>query len=437
MLTHEENEEITSVGPGTLMGGLFREYWLPFLPSGDLEADGRPKRIRLLGEDLIAFRDSDSRFGLVDHVCAHRGAPMFFARNEECGLRCVYHGWKYDVDGRVVDTPAEPERSRFKDRVQLKAYRVRERNGILWAYLGSAEQPPELPEMEWNLVPQEQLHVSFRVQKANWLQCLEGEIDSAHAPILHGRVDGKGWMASSLASADLRPVFDCVPSDSGVSIAARRHLPDGQLYYRVNQFVMPFYSLVPPQTRHPELSGHAWVPMDDEHTLCIMFTYHPTDPLPDRMREVFQQGNKGRESGHPSEHAFTGEDSGQPFAGYWPKFTPENDYRYDAELERTYFSGIPGLWLQDSACQTGFGPIQDRTQEHLCSSDAGIVMTRRYLLDAARGLRDNGVLPPTLTDPNLTMVRAVSLRLADGVSWVDAGRDAMRAKVGAGWGYEL
>lgn len=437
MMTAQENREITQVGPGTLMGGLFREYWLPFLPSADLEADGRPKRVRLLGEDLIAFRDTNGDVGLLDNVCAHRGAPMFFARNGECGLRCIYHGWKYDVRGKVVDTPAEPERSRFKDRVKMKAYQVQERNGILWAYLGPAGEPPELPRLEWNLVPAERVHVSFRVQQANWLQCLEGEIDSAHAPILHGRVDGEGFFATSLASADLRPVFDCVQTDAGVSVAARRHLPDGKIYWRVNQFVMPFYSLVPPQAKHPELSGHAWVPIDDEHTLCIMFTYHPTEPLPDRMREVFTEGVNGRESGHPSRHAFVSDDAGKPYAGYWPKFTTENDYLYDPELEKKYFSGIPGLWLQDAGAQSGFGPIQDRTRENLCSSDAGIVMTRRYLLDAARGLRDDDVRPPTLSDPELTMVRAVSLRLDDGVSWMDAGREPMRAVVGAGWGYEI
>jgi phenylpropionate dioxygenase-like ring-hydroxylating dioxygenase large terminal subunit len=235
----EVNRELTQVGPGTLMGDLFRLYWVPFLPVSDLEADGRPKRVRLLGEDLVAFRDSDGAVGLIDSVCAHRGAPMCFARNEECGLRCIYHGWKYDVTGKVLDTPAEPERSRFKDRVRMKAYRVAERNGFLWAYLGPAEEPPPLPELEWNLVPAEQCHVSLRVQHTNWLQALEGEIDSAHAPILHGRVDGDGTMSTILAAADLRPVFDCVPQEFGMSVAARRILPDESCYWRVNQFVLP------------------------------------------------------------------------------------------------------------------------------------------------------------------------------------------------------
>ena len=431
----EVNRELTQVGPGTLMGDLFRLYWVPFLPVSDLEADGRPKRVRLLGEDLVAFRDSDGAVGLIDSVCAHRGAPMCFARNEECGLRCIYHGWKYDVTGKVLDTPAEPERSRFKDRVRMKAYRVAERNGFLWAYLGPAEEPPPLPELEWNLVPAEQCHVSLRVQHTNWLQALEGEIDSAHAPILHGRVDGDGTMSTILAAADLRPVFDCVPQEFGMSVAARRILPDESCYWRVNQFVLPCYSLVPPQTKHPELSGHAWVPMDDEHTLCIMFSYHPTDPLPEKMVRLFEEGYQGRETGHVSRGALRADDPTLPFAGYWPRFEPANDYLYQPELEGSWFSGIPGLWVQDSACQAGTGPVQDRTRENLCSSDAGIVVTRRRLLDTARAYREAGTLPPNVVDPGLSMVRAVSLRLKDTESWLDAGQEHMRARLGAGFGY--
>jgi phthalate 4,5-dioxygenase len=436
MLSAAENQALTQVGPGTLMGDLFRHYWIPFLPASDLAVDGRPRRVRLLGEDLVAFRDSNGAVGLLDSACAHRGAPMFFGRNEECGLRCVYHGWKYDVSGRVIDTPAEPVRSRFKDRVRMKAYRVRERNGMLWAYLGPAQDPPELPDMEWNLVPADQLHVSVRVQESNWLQALEGEIDSAHAPILHGRVDGRGTMSALLASADLRPVFDCVQQDFGMSVAARRMLPDGTHYWRVNQFVFPFYSLVPPQTKNPELTGHAWVPIDDEHTLCIMFTYHPTDPLPEKMRALFEEGYRGRETGHASRDSMRDDDPAVPFAGYWPKYRRASDFLYNPDLETTYFSGVPGLWVQDAACQSGSGPVQNRPRENLCSSDAGIVMTRRLLTDTARALREAAVVPATARDPRLSMVRAVSLRLKEGESWLDAGKAHMEARLGAGFGYE-
>jgi len=189
MLSHEDNEKLVRVGKGTPLGELFRLYWIPFLPSKDLAKDGQPKRIRLLGEDLVAFRDSEGRIGLVDQACPHRGAPLIFGRNEDCGLRCVYHGWKFDVAGAVTDMPAEPARSRLKEHVRIKAYPCQERNGMIWTYMGpDADNLPPLPNLEWNLVPADQVHVSVRVQECNWLQAVEGEIDSAHAPLLHGRL---------------------------------------------------------------------------------------------------------------------------------------------------------------------------------------------------------------------------------------------------------
>src|SRR5882672_1503979 len=271
MLSLEDNERLVRVGKGTPLGELFRLYWIPFLPSKDLVKDGQPKRIRLLGEDLVAFRDSEGRVGLVDQACPHRGAPLIFARNEDCGLRCVYHGWKYDVTGAVVDMPAEPVRSRLKEHVRIKAYPCRERGGVVWTYMGPEKDPPPLPSLEFNLVPAESVFISARVQECNWLQALEGEIDSAHAPILHSRIDSKGQVNAWLAKRDLRPTFECVRQEFGMSIAAKRQLGDQKLYWRVNQFMMPFYSLVPPQSKFPDLSGHAWVPIDDNHTLCIFF----------------------------------------------------------------------------------------------------------------------------------------------------------------------
>ena len=153
MLSREDNERLVRVGKGTPLGDLFRLYWIPFLPSADLVDDGQPQRIRLLGEDLVAFRDSEGRVGLVDQACPHRGAPLIFGRNEDCGLRCVYHGWKFDVTGAVTDMPAEPARSRLKERLRIKAYPCKERNGMIWAYMGpdQADLPP-LPNVEWNLV---------------------------------------------------------------------------------------------------------------------------------------------------------------------------------------------------------------------------------------------------------------------------------------------
>ncbi len=440
MLSHEDNETLVRVGPGTTMGGLMRLYWLPFMASKDLEQDGQPQTVRLLGETLVAFRDSAGNVGLVDHICPHRGAPMAFARNEDCGLRCVYHGWKFGVDGKVADMPAEPVRSRLKERVRIKSYPCVERGGVVWTYMGCEpeENRPPLPNLEWNMVPDENVVVSFRVQECNWLQALEGEIDSAHAPILHGRIDDGGSINQWVAKRDLRPTFECMRQEFGMSIASRRVLDDDTLYWRVNQFVMPFYSLVPPQSNYPELSGHAWVPIDDENTLCLMFSYHPTEPMYPKSRDIFVNGHKGRETGHASVNAFEDKGALVPYGRYISKYRRETGYLFDPEAQRTtWFSGLPGLWVQDAACQSGVLRIYDRTLEHLCTSDTGIAMTRRMLLETAHAFAESGQRPDRFCDPDLYMVRAVSMKLPKDQPWDEAGREPMTARLGEGFGYAL
>ncbi|MEO9230722.1 MAG: Rieske 2Fe-2S domain-containing protein [Devosia sp.] len=437
MLTREDNETLVRVGPGTSMGNLMRLYWIPFLPTSDLPVDGQPQRVKLMGEELLAFRDSEGRIGLVDHACPHRGAPLVFGRNEECGLRCVYHGWKFGVDGKVVDMPAEPADSRLKDKTTIKNYPCRERNGIAWAYMGpDRDNLPPLPNAEWNLVAQENVHVSFRVQECNWLQAVEGEIDSAHAAILHGRTDAKGAISTWRSKADLRPTFECRKQEFGMSIASRRVVDEETTYWRVNQFLLPFYTLVPPQSVYPELSGHAWVPLDDENTLCIMFSYHPSQPLYEKSRKLFEEGHAGRETGHPSAEAYRSKPATQPYAKYWTKYNLDNAFlfNYDAQT-KSWFSGLPGLWVQDAACQSGVAPIYDRSREHLSISDTGIAMTRRLLLDSVRNLADKKQRPPRMEDPDLWMVRAVSLRLPAGQAWHEHA-EPMTARLGADFGYE-
>ncbi len=222
MLSRDDNERLVRVGPGTPMGQLMRLHWIPFLRSSDVQVDGQPHRVRLLCEDLVAFRDSSGRVGLVHHACPHRGAPMVFARNEDDGLRCTYHGWKFGVDGKCQDIASEPAGSPMCRNAKIKAYPGREPNGMLWAYLGPDSEPPPLPELEWNLVPAEQIHVSLRIQECNWLQALEGEIDSAHAAVLHGRVDKDSTINQWRQAQDLTPTFECVQHDAGLQIATRR-----------------------------------------------------------------------------------------------------------------------------------------------------------------------------------------------------------------------
>jgi phthalate 4,5-dioxygenase oxygenase subunit len=438
MLTHEDNELLVRTGPGTQMGAVMRLYWIPFLLAKDVAVDGQPHRVRLMGEDLVAFRTTSGSVGLVDHACPHRGAPLVFARNEEDGLRCVYHGWKFGIDGKCRDMPAEPADSPYCSKMRIKSYPVKERNGVLWTYMGpDAESAPELPMIEWNLVPEEQVVVSMRIQECNWLQALEGEIDSAHAAILHGRVDVGGVINEWRQAQDLAPTFEVGQQDHGLSIASRRKIGEDKNYIRVNQFLLPFWTFVPPQAQYPDLSGHAWVPVDDHNTLCVMFSYHPSHEFYEKTRKVFKEGYAGRETGHPSNGSYEQRAINQPYPIYWSKMNRANGFQFDYESQTNkYYSGLPGLWIQDAACQSGVSPIYDRSKEHLGVSDTGIARTRRLLLDTVRKLASQNIRPVSSTEPEKFMVRAVSLTVPAGSDWMDSGREFMKAKIGEDFGYE-
>ena len=437
MLSHEDNERLVRVGPDTEMGRLMRLYWIPFLLSRDVPSDGQPYRVRLLGEDLVAFRDSEGKVGLVDHACPHRGAPLVFGRNEEGGLRCIYHGWKFSVDGRCLDMPAEPANSPMVAHMRIKSYPVRERNGVLWAYMGpEPEKAPALPSVEWNMVPEEQVALSVRVQECNWLQALEGEIDSAHAAILHGRADSLGVINQWKQAQDLAPTFECAVHDAGVSIASRRRMDESSHYIRVNQYLMPFWTLVPPQSQFPELSGHAWVPIDDEHTLCLMFSYHPDQPFYEKTRKLFEEGHAGRQTGHSSQDSFEPRPCSEPYRNYWSVFNRGNAYQFSAELAKKHNAGLPGLWVQDAACQSGVAPIYDRSQEHLGTTDIGIVRTRRMLLEALKRLSAEGRAPASAADPDQFLWRAISITIPAEADWKAHGGEFMKAKLGEGFGYQ-
>ena len=186
MLRKEQNELLTQTGPGTPMGQLFRCYWLPALLADELpENDCPPVRVKLLSERLLAFRDSEGRYGLIDEFCAHRGVSLWFGRNEQGGLRCPYHGWKYDVTGQCIEVPSEPVESGFCKKIKLTSYPLVKIGAVLWAYMGPPDKKPPLPEWEFAMVPPEQTFVSKRLQECNWLQAMEGGIDSSHVSFLH------------------------------------------------------------------------------------------------------------------------------------------------------------------------------------------------------------------------------------------------------------
>ncbi|MBV8089314.1 MAG: Rieske 2Fe-2S domain-containing protein, partial [Alphaproteobacteria bacterium] len=270
MLTREDNELVTRTGPGTPMGNVLRRYWIPAFLARELpEPDCPPVRVRLLGEKLVGFRDSQGRVGLVDEFCPHRRASLWFGRNEESGLRCVYHGWKFDVDGNCVDQMNEPEP--FCQKVRLTTYPTVEIGGLIWAYMGPREKMPPPPAFEWTQVPETHRHVSKVWEECNWLQALEGGIDTSHAPILHRTITANttrpGIPVQGPFVRGKAPTLEVDVTDYGYRYVGIRPLDEDKTYVRSYHFVMPFTQIRPQQiSRGPggdrtNIAGHIWVPI--------------------------------------------------------------------------------------------------------------------------------------------------------------------------------
>ncbi|MGH2470631.1 MAG: Rieske 2Fe-2S domain-containing protein, partial [Chloroflexota bacterium] len=273
MLSTQDNELITRVGLGTPMGNLMRQYWIPALLSREVTMDGDALRVLLLGEKLIAFRDSNGQVGLIANSCPHRGASLFFGRNEECGLRCVYHGWKFDVAGQCIDMPNEPAESNFKHKVKALAYPCRERNGVVWAYLGPRSDPPPLPDLEANMLPAGGWTVSAVQRECNWLQAMEGDFDTSHAGFLHsGSVRPEEVPPNTFRYfmlSERAPKYALVDTACGVTYGGYRDAQPGYEYWRIAQFMFPFYAIPPAGLLGHKIITFCRVPMDDEHTLTI------------------------------------------------------------------------------------------------------------------------------------------------------------------------
>lgn len=440
MLSKSDNELLTRVGQGTPTGDLLRQYWVPFEMASSLpERDGNPLRVRLLGEDLVAFRDSSGKVGLVGNHCPHRGASLYFGRNEENGLRCVYHGWKFDVAGNCVDMPNEPPESNFREKIRHTAYPCVDRNGVLWTYMGPSNPPPPLPHLEWNEVPAEQSYVTLRVQESNWVQTLEGEIDSSHSGFLHTVLDEEANYQASMQETDeyrlfgrqskgmlykikdRHPHFEVLDTEYGVVIGARRLAEVDSFYWRITQFLMPFHTIIPPYGPDPLFSGHAWVPIDDERTLALCFTYHPLRSLTEPELKTLRhgEGTLGHQGLHPTVDAFL-PPTGEPYSRWFSIYNESNDFLPDWNAQRSQrFSGLPGVWPQDGACQVSMGPIYDRSTEHLGTSDTGIIRTRRTLIKWARALREQGSVPPGVDRPEVYRIRSASVVLPRDMNWLE------------------
>jgi phthalate 4,5-dioxygenase oxygenase subunit len=418
MLSKEDNALLTQVGPGTPMGEMLRQYWMPILQSSELpENDGRPLRTRLLGENLVAFRDSEGHAGLLAENCPHRGASLFFGRNEEAGLRCVYHGWKFDVTGQCIDMPNEPAESNFKDKVRAVSYPCNERNGVIWAYMGPRSEPPPLPDLEWNVLPQENTSVWKALRECNWVQGLEGDIDTSHLYFLHSRLDPDDDPSLGVWHPDRHPRLELVPTDYGVKYGARRDQDEEHYYWRITQFLMPIYAYFPPGG-FAGVPGHIWVPLDDEHTMAWTVIVKPDAVLTERERQMT--------GGHSNGEYLP--DSSDPLGRGRLAANKRNDYMHDIDVQRTKtFTGIKSIFLQDQAVTESMGPILDRSSERLGTSDGMVIQVRKRLLDAARALRERGVTPDGVDTPGMYGVRSASLVLPREVNWLEGTADALRA----------
>jgi phenylpropionate dioxygenase-like ring-hydroxylating dioxygenase large terminal subunit len=411
MLSREDNARLTGVERGTPMGATMRRYWIPALLARELpEPDGPPVRVRLLGEDLVAFRDTRGHVGLLDEFCPHRRASLFFGRNEECGLRCVYHGWKYDVDGRCVDMMNEPEERQFKDKVFIASYPTVEVGGVVWAYMGPPERKPAPPAFAWTRIPATQIQVSKVIQESNWLQGLEGGIDTSHAPILHRLLTTSttrpGFKPDNPFVRGKAPTLEVDITDYGYRYAGVRPLDEASFHVRTYHFILPFHQIRPSRSEGgvPLVAGHMWVPIDDENTMVYNWEYSTTAPLTAEDRLERRLGNGPLDVDQTTFRAIRNR---------------RNNYLLDRQVQKTEsFTGIDGINVQDRAIQEGMGSIVDRSREHLGPADRAIIQARRLLLEAVSVVSEGGT--PRGIEPTYALLAAAEAVLPRGADWREA-----------------
>jgi phenylpropionate dioxygenase-like ring-hydroxylating dioxygenase large terminal subunit len=385
VLTQAENETLTRVGPGTPMGALLRRFWYPVCKSGNLKPGAAPRRVRLLGERFVLFRADDGRIALFDEGCPHRRASLALARNEGCAIRCIFHGWKIDVEGNVVDVPSEPlERERFGAKVKVRRFPARESGGLIWAFIGDGE-PAQFPDLPFTHLPVENVSIIEIPVNANWLQGVEGQLDSSHVSILHQSSLSTSFIRQTPATlktkeyflADQAPSYDIEFTDYGLQAAAIRKVGDGELFARVTEFCMPSWTCIPNPTDDDFLMI-GQMPVDDTHTIQWYVMHNPYGPV-DR---------EGRAHGFQSMLDYDGES----FARVAHE---DNLWTQDRSLidDGSHWSGLKNILYEDIAIMESQGPIADRTREYLGRSDAAVTRMRRLFLDAVRDL-PSGKMPP-------------------------------------------
>jgi phthalate 4,5-dioxygenase oxygenase subunit len=385
MLSHEENDLLCRVEGETPMGRLMRSHWIPACLSEEVaEPDGPPARVRLLGEDLVAFRDTRGRLGVLDEHCPHRRASLALGRNEECGLRCLYHGWKVDFEGNVIERPTESHEAVLAKKVTHKAYPCREAGGFIWVWMGRPEDMRELDSPAWAPSPETRISIVKMHVRCNWAQVLEGAIDSAHSSSLHSSdmVPAQVDRAGATAKEWLRPSTDKAPrleverTDFGFRyVAIRKPMRDAAThdYLRITLFVAPFTVLIPPNDRY-NLSILN-IPVDDTHTMFYFIAWSESHGIDAQAWREFCAAQIGIDLD----------------ASFTPFRTRENNYLQDRQaMKAGSHSGIRGIPNQDMAMWETMGPIADRSRERLGASDIAIVQFRRIMIDAARRVAAGG-----------------------------------------------
>ncbi len=404
MTTAAEGEELTRVGSGTPMGNLMRHYWMPALKSSELVANGAPVRLMLLGEKLIAFRDGAGRVGVMDHKCPHRCASLFLGRNEDGGIRCIYHGWKFDVTGQCIDMPSVAPHQDFKHKVRAKAYRAVEKAGVVWVYMGKRVDAPPLPAFEILDVPESEINVSFIQRDCNYLQALEGEIDTSHFGFLHaGHVNLEDVPENDpLRNTIINRAPDYHVSETpwGTQYAGYRSVSAEETYWRFANFLFPFWTQAPNGEFTSHMHARAWVPLDDHHCMFVFLWWKKAVAANSLPQPTFKDGRPVGGTGR----GFRMLPNTTDWLGRWRMADHEgNDWGMDrkAQTNREIYSGIDGIHLQDQAICESMGPITDFEHEHLAPSDQMITRTRRSLLLAARAFRDHGKTPPGAEDSDV------------------------------------
>jgi phthalate 4,5-dioxygenase oxygenase subunit len=398
----EMSETLVRTGPGTRMGNLMRRYWVPVMLASEIaEPDGPQVRVQIMGEKLLAFRDTSGHVGLIDEFCTHRGASLYFGRNEENGIRCSYHGLKFSRTGECLEVPSAPQACKH---MGIKAYPCIERAGLVWAYMGPKDKQPGPPEVEWCNLPASHVFATKRLQECNYLQAMEGGIDTAHVSYVHryemeSDPTFRGVKANDYIRADGNVIFDIEKTDFGLTLYGRRNGEPDSFYWRITQWLFPWFTLIPPFGHHA-LGGHVWVPIDDENCWAWSMNWRPDEPLSEEERAAMEAG-KGI-------HVVYEPGSFRPLAN------KDNDYMIDrrAQKEKRAYSGVFGFSMQDASLQESMGTIQDHEREKLLPTDKAIAMARHMLYEAATGL-EKGAEPPAL-DAAKQRVRAAGVLLDRG-----------------------